>query len=77
VKTKESSRASRGPELSSREREVLFLLCEGSTNKQMAEALNLSTRTIEAYRAKLMRKLGLRSLPELVRYAVRSGIVSA
>jgi len=43
----------------------------------MAEALNLSTRTIEAYRAKLMRKLGLRSLPELVRYAVRSGIVSA
>jgi two-component system response regulator NreC len=77
VKINEISPHSRKPKLSSREREILILLCEGHSNKQIAEALNLSTRTVEAYRARLMRKLRLQSLPELVRYAVRSGIVQA
>ena len=63
------------PKLSPRQQEILLLLCEGHSNKQIAEALKLSTRTIEAYRANLMRKLRLRSFPELVRYAVRSSVI--
>jgi two-component system response regulator EvgA len=55
----------------------LLLLCEGDTNKQIAESLKLSARTIEAYRARLMRKLRVGSFPELVRYAVRSEIIQA
>jgi len=62
--------------LSPRECEVVILLSEGNTNKQIAAILNLSSRTIEAYRASVMRKLHLRSFPELVRYAVRTGIVN-
>jgi DNA-binding CsgD family transcriptional regulator len=58
-------------DLSPRQREVVVLLAEGHTNKQIAAILHLSTRTVEAYRANVMRKLKLRSFPGLVRYAVR------
>jgi len=58
-------------DLSPRQREVVLLLAEGNTNKQIAAILNLSRRTVEAYRATIMRKLKLRSFPGLVRYAVR------
>jgi DNA-binding CsgD family transcriptional regulator len=63
-------------DLSPREREVVALLAEGNSNKQIAASLNLSARTVEAYRANVMRKLHLRSFPELVRYAVRNGVVN-
>jgi hypothetical protein len=52
-----------------------MLLAEGKTNKQIAAILNLSPRTVEAYRANVMRKLKLRSFPGLVRYAVRKLLV--
>ena len=51
------------------------LLAEGKSNKEIAAQLNLSTRTVENHRAKTMDKLKLRSLGELVRYAVRNKIV--
>jgi DNA-binding NarL/FixJ family response regulator len=57
--------------LSKRENEVMRLLCDGLPNKLMAQRLGLSVRTIEAHRASFMRKLGLRSLAELVRYALK------
>jgi DNA-binding CsgD family transcriptional regulator len=62
-------------DLSPRQRDVVILLAEGNTNKQIAAILNLSARTVEAYRANVMRKLKLRSFPGLVRYAVRKLVV--
>lgn len=61
--------------LSSREREVLQLIAEGKTNKEIATLLNLSVYTIDAHRGKVMEKLNLHSTGELVRFAVRKGLI--
>ncbi len=61
--------------LSSREREVLQLIAEGKTNKEIAGILNLSVYTVDAHRGKIMEKLNLHSTGELVRFAVRKGLV--
>jgi DNA-binding NarL/FixJ family response regulator len=61
--------------LTTREREVLQLIAEGKTNKEIATSLNLSVYTIEAHRGRLMEKLNLHSTGELVRFAVRSGLI--
>lgn len=62
--------------LTPREREVLQLVAEGKSNKDIANLLNLSVYTVESHRANLMEKLNLRGLPELILYAVRKGIIS-
>ncbi len=61
--------------LSSREREVLQMLAEGKTNKEIAAVLNLSVYTVDAHRGRIMEKLNLHSINELVRFAVRNGLV--
>jgi two-component system, NarL family, response regulator NreC len=61
--------------LSSREREVLQLIAEGRTNKEIATRLNLSVYTVDSHRGKIMDKLNLHSTGELVRFAVRHGLV--
>jgi two-component system response regulator NreC len=61
--------------LTSREREVLQLIAEGKTNKEIATSLTLSVYTVEAHRGRLMEKLNLHSTGELVRFAVRSGLI--
>ena len=61
--------------LTSREREVIQLLAEGKTSKEVAVTLNLSVKTAETHRTNLMRKLDLHSIADLTRYAVRNGIV--
>jgi DNA-binding NarL/FixJ family response regulator len=61
--------------LTGREREVIQLLAEGKTSKEVAVALHLSVKTAETHRTNLMRKLGLHSVADLTRYAVRNGIV--
>lgn len=61
--------------LSSREREVLQLIAEGKTNKDIAGLLKLSVYTIDAHRGRIMEKLNLHSTGELVRFAVRNGLV--
>jgi two-component system response regulator NreC len=61
--------------LTSREREVLQLIAEGKTNKEIATSLGLSVYTVEAHRGRLMEKLNLHSTGELVRFAVRSGLI--
>jgi DNA-binding NarL/FixJ family response regulator len=61
--------------LTSREREVLQLLAEGKTNKEIAALLNLSVYTVEAHRGRILEKLNLHSIGELVRFAVRSGLI--
>ncbi len=61
--------------LTSREREVLQLLAEGKTNKEIASMLNLSIYTVDAHRGRIMEKLNLHSIGELVRFALRHGLV--
>lgn len=61
--------------LTSRERQILQLLAEGSSNQESAKRLFLSTRTVETHRGHLMRKLGLRNHSQLIRYAIERGIV--
>jgi two-component system response regulator NreC len=62
--------------LTSREREVLQLIAEGKSNKEVADMLNLSVYTVETHRSNLMEKLKLKGVPELILYAVRKGIIS-
>lgn len=61
--------------LSPREREVLQMLAESKTNKEIATALNLSVYTVEAHRGRIMEKLNLHSVGELVRFALRNGLI--
>jgi two-component system response regulator NreC len=60
--------------LSNREREVLRLIAEGKTNKEIASRLNLSVYTVDSHRAKIMEKLNLHSTGELVRFAIKHGL---
>ncbi len=62
--------------LSIREREVLQLLAEGKSTRQIAGELNLSAKTVETHRAQILRKLNLSNLAELIKYAVREGLTS-
>ena len=61
--------------LTPRQREVLQLIAEGLTTKEIAKRLQISVKTAETHRTNLMRKLGLHSVADLTRYAVRNGIV--
>lgn len=61
--------------ISFREREILQLLAEGKSNKEISGALNLSIKTVETHRANIMRKLGFRNITDLVLYAVRNHII--
>lgn len=61
--------------LTSREREVLQLIAEGRTNKEIAQRLHLSIYTVDSHRTRIMEKLGLHSVGEIVRFAVRTGLV--
>ena len=62
--------------LTAREREVLQLIAEGKTNKDIANQLSLSVYTVEAHRSRLMEKLNLHSTGDLVRFAIRNGFIS-
>ncbi len=61
--------------LTAREREVVQLLAEGKSNKEVADRLDISTRTAEGHRSEIMKKLKFGSLAELIRYAIRNEIV--
>jgi DNA-binding NarL/FixJ family response regulator len=65
---------SRDP-LTSRERQVLQLVGEGKSSKEVARLLGISTKTAESHRARLMRKLDIHETASLVRYAIRNGLV--
>jgi len=66
-----------GSKLTPRQREVLQLVAEGKSTKEISAALNISAKTVEFHRNSLMDELGLRSIAELTRYAVSQGIISA
>jgi DNA-binding NarL/FixJ family response regulator len=61
--------------LSPREQEVLKLIAEAHTNREIGEILHLAEKTVESHRANILRKLGMRDRVELVRYAIRRGLV--
>jgi len=62
--------------LSDREREILQLIAEGRANKEVASLLNISPTTVETHRGHILRKLDIHSVPELILYALRKGIVT-
>jgi DNA-binding NarL/FixJ family response regulator len=64
----------RGTRISARELEIVRLLAEGNSNKQIAAQLGITSRTVETHRAKIMLKLGLHSLADLIHYAIRQGL---
>jgi len=63
-------------ELTPRELEVLTLIADGFTNQAIADRLGLSRKTVDVHRANLMRKLDLRDVTELVKYALRQGLTT-
>jgi DNA-binding NarL/FixJ family response regulator len=63
--------------LTSREKAVLQLIAEGKTNRQVADILSISTKTVETHRALTLRKLNLDTTAALIRYAIRNGLVEA
>lgn len=73
--TDEATSETGASRLTPREREIVQLLTEGKSNKEVADALGISAKTIETHRATIMRKLELKSFAELVRYAVRNNII--
>ena len=63
-------------QLTTRERQVLQLIAEGRTNREVAESLELSVKTIDTHRTRLMRKLSIHDQTSLIKYALRKGIIS-
>lgn len=72
-----ATRPSALSDLSNRERQSLQLLAEGLSSKEIANVMAVSVRTVESYRARLMEKLGLHKSAQLVRFAIREGLVEA
>lgn len=75
VKDYQNNLSSAGDGLTTREREILQLLAEGDSNKDISSILNLSIKTVETHRANIMRKMGFKSITDLVLYAVRNNII--
>lgn len=65
-----------GALLTSREREIVQLVTEGRRTKEIADALHICSKTVESHRHQIIKKLGLRNLPELVKYAIQEGMTS-
>lgn len=68
---------SSGPALTPRQQDILRRIAEGQSTKEIAWQLELSVKTVEAHRAQIMERLGIRDVPGLTRYAIRTGLVSA
>jgi DNA-binding NarL/FixJ family response regulator len=62
--------------LSARERQVLQLVVEGNSNAEIARSLLLSPKSVETYRSRIKQKLNLRTLPDLVKFAIRHGLTT-
>lgn len=76
VKSHQTDSGGKAPEMiSSREREIVQLLAEGRSNRDIAELLNLSVKTVETHRANIMKKLNFKSITDLVLYAVRNHLI--
>ena len=74
--TKTTTAGDRYLQLTNREREILQLIAEGHSNREAAELLHVSIKTVETHRANLMDKLDIHNIAELVKYAIRKGLIS-
>jgi DNA-binding CsgD family transcriptional regulator len=74
---KAKSKEPAGSSLTRREREVMQLVAEGHTNRSISDILKISIKTTETHRARIMKKLDLKSVADLVRYALREGIIAS
>jgi DNA-binding NarL/FixJ family response regulator len=72
------AKTQRGPldSLSQRENEILHLVLEGKTSAEIGESLHLSPKTVESYRSRMMQKLGVSDVSELIKFAIREGLIS-
>jgi DNA-binding CsgD family transcriptional regulator len=68
--------AAAAPDLTAREREVLQLLAEGKTSKQIAIIHQVSVKTVEVHRQRIMKKLGIHNVAQLTKYAIREGLTT-
>lgn len=62
--------------LSLRENEILCLVAEGKTSAEIGNSLHLSPKTVESYRSRMMQKLGISDMPELIKFAIKHGLIS-
>ena len=62
--------------LSQRERQILKLVADGKTSREIAERLSISPKTVDTYRSRLMSKIGVKNLAGLVKFAIRHGLIS-
>ena len=77
VVDKEGGHGTVEPRLTSRQREIVQLLAEGHSSREIAELLNLSARTVDSHRANIFEALGVHDVTAVVRYAIRTGIIEA
>jgi DNA-binding NarL/FixJ family response regulator len=77
LRSPDGSNGDPAPTLSPREREIVQLLAEGKSNKEVARALGITVKTAETHRGNIMRKMQFNSLSDLIRYAIRNNIVGA
>ena len=75
LKANQQRESDSGEELTSRQREIVQLLAEGHSVKEIAKTLDISPKTVETHRAQIMQRLDIHHLPGLVCYAIRKGIV--
>ncbi len=74
---REDEKTQKSKQLTAREQDVLKGICEGATNQQIAENLNLSIKTVQSHRANIMEKLNLHNRVDLVKYAIKMGLATA
>jgi DNA-binding NarL/FixJ family response regulator len=77
TKNKHQQAERAGTRVTPRESEIIRLLAEGKSNKEVAALLGIAVRTVETHRSKIMLKLGCHSLADLIHYAIRHGLISA
>jgi DNA-binding NarL/FixJ family response regulator len=76
MRAREESQADPLESLSMRENEILCMVVEGKTSAEIGQSLHLSPKTVDSYRSRMMQKLGLSDMPELIKFAIKHGLIS-
>jgi DNA-binding NarL/FixJ family response regulator len=76
MRAREESQANPLESLSMRENEILCMVVEGKTSAEIGQSLHLSPKTIDSYRSRMMQKLGISDMPELIKFAIKHGLIS-